>query len=200
MAETGARDSYERRGAELVGRRVLDVVYWDVRNLSDEPRTWDHGDWHHAVLGVDLATDAGPFCVEWTDTFYPYGVEVFPRPVLDARRLGPGGPEGWSVGSHPHWRTRAATPVESVTTFWETITVGPAHRLVDGVGVGDRQSHQVPVALRLDFAVGPVWLVAGMPMWPDADTVLVPADEILVVFDRIRMLRIGFPDEAFVAP
>jgi hypothetical protein len=78
------RGLYESRAAELVGRRVLEVAYWDVHNFADEPRTWDYGDWHHAVMGVDLLTDGGPSCVLWTDTFFAYGVEVFPTtPAAD---------------------------------------------------------------------------------------------------------------------
>jgi hypothetical protein len=71
------------RAAALVGRRVLQVGYSDVHNFADELATLDCGDWHHAVMGVDLLTDAGPSCVLWTDTFYAYGVEIFPTPVSD---------------------------------------------------------------------------------------------------------------------
>jgi len=74
---------YESKAAALVGRRVLEVVYWDVHSFGDEARTWDYGDWYHAVLGVDLLTDGGPSCVLWTDTFFPYGIEVFPTRVSE---------------------------------------------------------------------------------------------------------------------
>lgn len=43
------RAAYEARAAALVGQCVLQVVYWDVHNYSDEPVTSDYGDWHHAV-------------------------------------------------------------------------------------------------------------------------------------------------------
>jgi hypothetical protein len=42
---------------------------------------WDYGDWHQAVMGVQLTTDQGPATVTWTDTFYPYGVEIRPEPT-----------------------------------------------------------------------------------------------------------------------
>ena len=35
---------YESKAAALVGRRVLEVVYWDVHSFGDEARTWDYGD------------------------------------------------------------------------------------------------------------------------------------------------------------
>ena len=60
-----ARAEYESRLAALVGRRVLEVRYWDVHNFADEPRVWDYGDWQHAVMGVDLVTDGGPWCLLW---------------------------------------------------------------------------------------------------------------------------------------
>jgi hypothetical protein len=55
------RIGYESKSAALAGRRVLEVRYWDVRNLAAEPRAWGYGDWHHAVMGagVNLARQAG---------------------------------------------------------------------------------------------------------------------------------------------
>ncbi len=80
-----------------MGRRVLEVRYWDVHNFSDEPNTWDYGDWHHAVMGVDLVTDRGPSCVLWTSTFHPYGVEVFPTLVSEHILDCESGPESWDA-------------------------------------------------------------------------------------------------------
>src|SRR5258707_11922129 len=65
------RAAYDSRAADLIGLRVLEVMDWDVHNFADEPRRWDYGDWHHAVMGVDLLTERGPSCVLWTDTFFP---------------------------------------------------------------------------------------------------------------------------------
>jgi hypothetical protein len=42
---------YASKAAALEGRRVLEVVYWDVHGFADEPRTWDYGDWHHGRDG-----------------------------------------------------------------------------------------------------------------------------------------------------
>ncbi len=54
---------YDSQAAALAGRRLLAVRYWDVRNFISDARAWDHGDWHHAVMGVELHTDRGPSCV-----------------------------------------------------------------------------------------------------------------------------------------
>ena len=55
----------------------------------------------------------------------------------------------------------------------------------------------VPVALRFDFEVGPVWFVAGIPAWPDMREVFIPGDEIMIVFTGRRMVELGFPAGRF---
>lgn len=187
-----ARKDFEVRVAELLGRPLTGVAYWDVHTFADGPRTWDHDDWHHASMGVELLTPAGPRTITWADTFFPYGVEVFAEPMEQHLALGPDGPEGWTVEDHPLWRARAGQPVRSARTFWERIEVGPA-RLPDGTVVSPAEHLEVPVGLRLDFDAGPVWFVAGVPQYPGMDRFFVPGDEILVVFSSARMRSIGFP-------
>jgi hypothetical protein len=196
VADVRAR--YEAKTAALVGRGVLDVAYWDIHNHSAEPRTWDYNDWHHAVMGVELATDGGPVSVVCTDTFFPFGVEVFQEPISEHLLLGPEGPEGWTVGRHPFWQARSGSPVRTTDTFWEEIEVGPGIRQGDGARVSEPKTYQVPVALRLDFDAGPIWMVAGIPQWPDVDRIFVPGDEVLVVFSPDRMRKIGFPASDFL--
>jgi hypothetical protein len=53
--------------------------------------------------------------------------------------------------------------------------------------------------LRVDFAAGPVWVVAGIPQPPEMREVFIPGDEIMVVFLAERMRQIGFPDGGFIA-
>jgi hypothetical protein len=182
----------------LFGRRILTVVYWDVHNFGGQPRSWDYGDWHHAVMGVEIVTDAGPASVIWTSRFYPYGVEVFPTPISDHIGSGPEGPEGWTVTDHPYWRARTAGRVEKVSFFWERFTVGPARRW-SGEIVGQAQEYDVPVAMRLDFPPGPVWMVAAMPQDAENERAFVGGDEILLVFTPERMAKIGFPAGSFLA-
>ena len=76
-----ARAAFEGKVSALEGLRIQAVDYWDVHDLGPEPARWDYGDWHHAVMGVQLVTDAGPMTVTWTNTFFPYGVEVFADPI-----------------------------------------------------------------------------------------------------------------------
>ena len=58
--DEGLQRRYLKQTSALAGRRIRGVTYWDVYNYSDEPRSWDFGDWHHAVMGVELLTDQGP--------------------------------------------------------------------------------------------------------------------------------------------
>lgn len=192
------RIDYDSKSAAMVGRRVLGVRYWDVRNFTAEPRDWDYGDWHHAVMGVELLTDRGPSCVLWTSTFFPYGVEVFQTPMSEHVLAGEFGPEAWAVSGSARWRGRLNSPVAGVQTFWEHITVGPSY--VRGARAGDPYEVDIPVALRIDFAAGPVWMVAGMPKAPGMREVSIGGDEIMVVFTAERMRQIGFPDSGFLAP
>lgn len=175
---------------------MLEVRYWDVHNFTAEPREWDYGDWHHAVMGVELLTDQGTSCVLWTGTFFCYGVEVFHSPMTDHLVMSEDGPESWAAGGARQWHGRLGAPVVGVQTFWEHITVGPPY--VQGVRVGDPYEVDVPIALRIDFAAGPVWMVAGIPQAPGMREVFFGGDEIMVVFTASQMLQIGFPDSVFL--
>jgi hypothetical protein len=192
------RQRFETKAASLIGSTILEASYWDIHNFGPEPRTWDYGDWHHAVMGVEFLTGSGPVTVVWTDAFFPYGVEVFPEPISEHLLLRPEGSEGWRVESQREWVARAGEPVLAASFHWETIEVGPAVQATDGVQVADARTFSVPVALRLDFKSGPVWMVAGIPQLPDIDKVFVPGDEVMVVFSEDRMRRIGFPESGFI--
>ena len=46
--------------------------------------------------------------------------------------------------------------------------------------------------MRLDFAAGSIWIVAAIPQLPDPQRVVIPGDEIMVVFSA-RKMRDGEP-------
>jgi hypothetical protein len=187
---------HEMKAAALVGRRMLQVGYWDIHNCAADSATWDYGDWHRAVMGVDLLTDAGPSCVLWTDTFYPYGVEVFPTPVSDHIAHPGDGSKSHDASRSDRWQVRLGSPVRDVQTFWERLRIGPPY--VGSLPIADAIEVDVPVSLRLDFSAGPVWMIAGIPQAPQMQEVFVPGDEIMVVFTADRMRQIGFPDSEFL--
>lgn len=181
--------AFERDVQGLVGLTVNAVDYWGVHNFSDEPAGWDYGDWHQAVMGVQLGTTAGPVTIIWTNRFYPYGVEAFRKPIEQffmagdegPLRVGPTGPSAWDqfLG---HRITGAATN-------WGTIGFGPATR--DGRVVEPARDVELPTAIRLDFDAGSVWFVAAISQWPEMDEVFIPGDEIIVVFSRETLRSMG---------
>jgi hypothetical protein len=152
-------------------------------------------------MGVELTTESGPLSVLWTNTFFPYGVEVFLEPISKHLRLDreAEGPQGWPVESHPYWHSRTGSAVQAAATYWEQIEVGPAFRVGDGRRVSEPKTYTVPVALRLDFKVGPVWMVAAIPEWPDHEKAFVGGDELMVVFSSERMRKIGFAETDFLS-
>ncbi|MFE5567403.1 hypothetical protein ACFQ68_20630 [Amycolatopsis japonica] len=193
------RGRFEASLSGLRGRRLLAVDYWDVHNFSSEPARWDYGDWHHAVMGVGLSTDAGPATITWTDTFYSYGVEVLGGRIEDTLLLGAEGPEriGPDAGSGSLWDRYLRTPIRRTATHWERLELGPGRR-ADGTVVEPARAVDVPMAVRLDFAAGAVWFVAAIPEPPQLRRVFVGGDEIMVVFSPETMRDMGFGDTPFL--
>lgn len=181
----------------MAGLRIEGVEYWDIYNFGDEARKWDHGDWHHAVMGVALQTSSGPVSVLWTDSFYPYGVEALPEPMTSFLRPDAHGPESWSVIDNAQWRERAGQPLSAVQTHWERLEFGPS-RFRDGAIAEPPHAVDLPAALRLDFPAGPVWFIAGIPQ--DDGALFIPGDEIVVAFTTQAMLGFGFPADPFTFP
>lgn len=183
----------------LRGRRPLSVDYWDIHNVGQEPARWDYGDWHHAVMGVQLTTDVGPVTVTWTNTFHPYGVEEFHEPIELHLVLGDDGPPNASDQTAKDAGCPfLATRIRSTAIAWERLEIGSA-RLADGTIFEPAKSVDVPTALRLDFDAGAVWFVAAIPQPPNMNRVFLPGDEIMVVFAREKMRDIGFEDLKFLA-
>ncbi|GIF47517.1 hypothetical protein DFJ67_6993 [Asanoa ferruginea] len=195
----GARGRFESALRALSGRRLATVDYWDVHNFGPEPALWNYGDWHHAIMGVELGTGLGPVTVTWTDTFYPYGVEVLFEPIEHRLALGNEGPErvGPDCEGMRAWASCLGSPIRHAECHWERLRIGPGRR-ADGSVTGPAYSIDVPVAVRLDFPTTAVWLVAGTPQFPDARGAFIPADEIMVVFSPEKMRDLGFEDTTFL--
>jgi hypothetical protein len=102
------------------------------------------------------------------------------------------------VEDHPSWLSRVGTPVLGAHTFWEQLEIGPAYSNRDGVRVADPYTVNVPVALRLDFQAGPVWMVAAIPDLSTTSKAFVCGDEIMVIFSAERMHKMGFPRTDFL--
>ncbi len=186
------RVEFEAKVTCVEGRRLLSVDYWDI--LDPAEAEWDYGDWHHAVMGVQLGTDQGPVTVIWTAAFFPYGVEVF-LGSIDEQFVGEGGPHrvGPDINVESPWAKRIGSLITGTALHWTHVGVGPAVRS-DGQVVGPAYNAEVPTVLRLDLAAGPVWFVAAMPQGPEMQDVFIMGDEIMVVFSAEKMRTLGFGD------
>jgi hypothetical protein len=193
------RSHFEDKLHDLHRRQVTVVDYWDLHNFGSEPASWDYGDWHHAVMGVQLGTDLGPVTVTWTSAFYPYGVEVFHEPIEHHVGAGEFGPQrvGPDVDGGSRWAPLLGSMIRSTACHWERLQIGPSRR-ADGSIAAPAYSVDAPIALRLDFAAEAVWFVAGIPQLPDPRRVFIPGDEIMVVFSGDKMRDMGFDDPAFL--
>ena len=197
----GKRGRIEGKLRDLRGRRLTSVDYWNVHTFGPERAPWDYGDWHHAVMGVQLGTDLGSVTVTSTNAVYPYGVEVFHDPIGQHLVLGESAPErvGPGVEGNSPWAPLLGSRVHSTACHWEQLQIGPSRR-ADGSIAAPAHSVDVPVALRLDFAAGSIWIVAAIPQLPDPQRVVIPGDEIMVVFSARKMRDMGFDDPAFIGP
>lgn len=193
------RRHFDGKVRDLRDRRLTAVDYWDLYGFGPEPASWDYGDWHHAVMGVELGADHGPVTVTWTNTFYPYGVEVFHDPIDHHLMLGEDGPQriGPYVDDSGPWAARLDSVILGATCHWERFQIGPS-RWPDGSIAGPAYSVDVPIALRLDFTAGPVWFVAAIPQLPDPRRVFIPGDKIMVVFSPQKMHDMGFDELEFL--
>ena len=195
-AAAGLRAGFGGGVQGLRGRRVTAVDYWDIFPLGPEAPRWDYGQWHHAVMGVQLGSDAGPVTITWTNTFLPYGVEVFLEPIAHHLVQHDQGPTRIGPDRDDRWARLLGTPIRAARTWWDRLELGPA-TLGDGTAVAPARGVDLPTALRLDFDAGPVWFVAGIPQYPAMEDVFLPGDEIMVVFTAEKVRSIGFTDPTF---
>lgn len=193
------RAKFEAKVEMLVGRRIRTVDYWDIHQFGAEPARWDYGDWHHAVMGVQLSTDAGPVTVTWTNTFHPYGVEVFDDQIERHLVLGETGPQRIGPDPDSRWADYLDSPVKRAMTWWDRLELGPATLLSTGEIVEPARAVDLPTAVRLDFEAGPVWFVAAIPQAPSMVDVFIPGDEIMVVFTTDKIREMGYSDPSFTA-
>lgn len=188
---SGIRDAYIARTRTLIGQTVEAVRYVQLGTSDVADTPWDFEDWHHAEVGVDLATSLGKTCITWTDAFYPYGVDVFPATAM-ARLLVPES-EVTTVdaSSAPPWQERLGVQIMDLDICWDTLSIGPATSTTTGETVAPAYDVDVPTGIRLDTAAGPIWFIAASPQWPDMQSFFIPGDEIVVTFTDHRAMSMG---------
>ncbi|MUM15733.1 hypothetical protein FZI91_09855 [Mycobacterium sp. CBMA271] len=190
--ERSTRTAFEAKVEGLAGLRIEAVDYWDLQTEEPEPAQWDYGDWHHAVMGVQLTTDSGPRTITWTNAFHPHGVEVFNEPI-QCLFVGESGCERNGPIGMSRWQPLVGQPIRRAVPIWESIELGPATDR-RGCVVGAPRVVEVPAAVRVDFASAAVWFVAAIPKPHSVDDVVMFGDEIMVVFSADKMRAIGFED------
>lgn len=171
------RAAFDREVERLVGCTVRAVHYWDVQTPPPDVARWDFGDWHLAVMGVELDTDRGPVTITWTNRFERYGVEVFHEPIENHLVLGPDGPERVGPNGPDPWSPILGGPVRQAVVTWD---------LADA-----RPSTELPTSVRLGFDAGSVRFVAAYPPGAPGGSAFVGGDEILVVFSDQAMHDLG---------
>ena len=111
--------------------------------------------------------------------------------------LEPEGPERIGPDGLSRWADFVDTPVRHTAVWWERVELGPAARSGTGEILEPSRVFWLPVALRLDFDSGHVWLVAAEPKLPSAKDAYIGNDEIMVVFSAETMRDMGFTDLTF---
>jgi hypothetical protein len=171
---------YRRSLSALVGRRLTSVVHYGLRYAPQHGVQWDFDQWHHPEMGVELVLDDGSvYSAVWGDAFGHFDLELVCEPMRNLL-VGVGEPDGprvWEVTTHPRWAALLGEPIRDAQLVWND----------DAVDEGP-----VPVAVRLRFSQGDVWLVAGEPVdWPPAGRFYLAMDEVLVIFTRDLAGRLG---------
>lgn len=182
--KVGAEAQLVAAAASLRGRSISMIRYCDVSAPTDDE--WDHGVWHHAVIGVELIADNEPFTITWDNTVgWWYSAELSASPMTrHVRSIGePDGVHVWEVTKHPRWATLIDQPISAVCLQWQ-----------EWHFVESDDPVRYPATTRLDFPGGSVWFFAAMP-WraEEPDVLLWPADEVVVSFDRSFVEGHGLP-------
>jgi len=140
--------------AALEGHRVCRVRYYGLwpRDVVE----WDFGNWHNPVHGVDFELDNHSILSTlWGDSFGHFSLEIVAGPVsrflisVDQQE----GPISWDVTHHPRWAPALSGPVLRAHVLWDN-----KGEWTDLWGSVVRRA---PIALRLDFRIQTVWVLAG---------------------------------------
>lgn len=169
--------------AELRGRHLADVVYYPL-TIGDDGRLaeeWDFGDWHEPTMGVELIIHNGRrYSAIWNNTFTEYGLEVFPKPMVDFLLAAPGGSVAVPVSDHPHWAGLIGKKIITADICWDHDPSGAI---------------RVPSAIRLGFRGTMVWIAAGCSVDAGpATSFRLGTDDIMVVFAPETSSQMGIPE------
>ncbi|MEU7769431.1 hypothetical protein AB0B25_30695 [Nocardia sp. NPDC049190] len=169
--------------AELRGQRLADVVYCPLA-IGDDGRLaeeWDFGDWHEPTMGVELAFHSGRrYSAIWNNTVIEFGLEVFPKPMVDCLLVALGGCVVVPVSDHPHWAGLIGKKIIAADICWDHDSSGAI--------LG-------PSAIRLGFRGTAVWIAAGCSVnTGSAAGFRLGTNDVMVVFTPEMSSQIGIPE------
>jgi hypothetical protein len=176
---TLSASALESTVSALVGRRITSVVYYDLPFTTGV--AWDFDDWHDVVMGIAFGTaDGRMFSASWSSYLTDYGIEMSLGTM--GQYLGgigePNGPRVWEVTDHPRWRRLLSGPVTDARVLWDRDPLDPADR--------------VPLAIRLTFAAGDAWVIAGSAaVTPHDGRFHLGTDDVMVGFTAEFAERLG---------
>ncbi|OQS13383.1 hypothetical protein B0T36_19980 [Nocardia donostiensis] len=169
--------------AELRGQHLADVMYYPL-TIGDDGRLaekWDFGDWHEPTMGVELTFHSGHrYSAIWNNTFTEYGLEIFPKPMIDVLLVAPGGSVTVPVSDHRHWVGLIGKKIIAADICWDHDPSGTI---------------RVPSAIRLGFRGTAVWIAAGCSVdTGPATSSRLGTDDVIVVFTREMSSQTGIPE------
>lgn len=157
----------ETAAAEMVGRQVVGVRYYEICCYEGVDSPWERPHLHSVDFGLDLVTDAGCFGVTWSNDFIVYNLAIRRRPLVEAGM--------WRACFHrvddvPPWDAILGSRIRSARLHWLDVTI-------------DSKTTWYPQALVVDFEyAGSVTIAAGV--WNADDAPLFAmGDEIAVIWD-----------------
>jgi hypothetical protein len=175
------RSSVMAAARDLTGSLLAGVTYYGFP-AGDED--WDHGRYHDATMGVELACrDGRRFVACWGDAFGHFGLELLAGTAGDT--FG-NSPQSRDFSAHPWWAPFARSAV-SAQIIWRTGYIDRAQDEPDEPG---------PVAITLSSGQHVVWVTAA----EHADVVASPMsrggfllgmDAVLVTADQLFARSIG---------
>jgi hypothetical protein len=131
---------------DLTGSLVIEVVYYGFPAADED---WDHGQYHDATMGVELACpDGRRFVACWGDAFGRFGLELMAGTASDTFR---NSPRSSDFSAHRWWAPFARSAV-SAQIMWRD---GYVDRTEDEPG------GPAPVAITLSTGQHVVWVAAA---------------------------------------
>jgi hypothetical protein len=178
LSEKVTREEFGKRAANLIGRILQRVTYWEIPYEHGKPN-WRDDEPQIDVLdfGLDLHfEDGGQVGLTWGDEFFQYGLSI-----LDGGSAGNVASRCWVVAEH--W------------CYFGGLPISPAALSGSWVESDSLKTQRIdyPEALCMAFGDrGPVYACA---LDYSGGTILPLADSVLVVFGDVAAQRLGLGSE-----